>query len=429
MTPSQPDTSFGVHNPEDPAQVRTGSAQSFLLTAFLVGWVTYQFTLFDIGRFSFPLLLLTSSVLAVYSLRSKHFLTPASASLMLSTLLAWSVAFISYAEYEKTFTHLIQCLLTIGVMIGAQSLDWKRVFPRFRKHLLWIAAIVLAYGCYQFVARQHSLPLAFLPVTNQQVTVKMVEGEYQQRGTRLAMTERVEEARVSAFFPEPGNLAVFMLWVFAVGYGCTKGRTGLLLIVIGIAGVVLSQSMAGFIGLLLLPIIMSILRLNFRRTIQLLLIAAVVLLTVVSFLPPVFDRIATRATRIVTEREDYLLREKRFRDVADNFRIFLEAPFLGHGMASMEKVAPNNVVGDSFQTHLIERGLLGTFLYYAPFFWAAAKLSLARSRKDEVANVALMTLIVVIYAFARNPHVFFTPVYLTLGFALSQIPRHRTAAS
>ena len=414
-----------VDNPKP----RARRAQSFILVLFLVGWVTYQFSLFDVGRFSITLLLLVSCLLTARALCSRCLFSACSLSLFMSGFLAWTVAFLSYAELEKTFTHLIQYSLALGVMVGAQSLDWRRLFPRFRKYLLWIAAIVLAYGCYQYVARQQGLPFAFLPVTNQQLSLKEEQGGLQ-RGAKLAMTDRVERARVSSFFIEPGHMATFMLWVFAVGYGCMKSRTGTLLMLVGSMGALLSQSMFAPIGLLVLPIVMTILRIDFRRIdlrrgAKLLFLAAVVVVTLFAFFAPVFDTLGSRARLIVTEREQYLVQRQRWASVEDNFRIFLEAPFLGHGMASIKKVAPENVMGSAIPAHLIEHGLIGTFLYFAPFFWAVAKLSLSRCRNDEVANVALAMLIVAILSFGRNYHVFFAPVYLSLGFALSQAHKQK----
>ena len=406
-------------------------AQSFILLLFLVGWVSYQFTLFNVGRFSITLLLLVSSLLTIRALFSRCLFSVYSLSLFMSGFIAWAVAFLSYSELEKTCTHLIQYSLALGVMVGAQSLDWKHIFPRFRKYLLWIAAIVLAYGCYQYVARQQGLPFDFLPVTNQQLSLKEVEGGLQ-RGAKLAMTDRVGLARVSSFFIEPGVMAMFMIWVLAVGYGSRRDRTGSLLMLIGSAGALLSQSMGGLIGLLALPVIMTILRLDLprrmdllrvRRGAKLLFLGAVVVVTLFVFFSPVLDILGSRAKLIVTKREQHLQQRQRWASVEDSFRIFLEAPFLGHGMASIEKVVPVGIfMGNAIPAHLIEHGLIGTFLYFMPFFWATAKLAMSRPREDEMSNVALAMLIVVILFFGRNYHLFFAPVYLTLGFALSQIP-------
>ena len=400
------------------ARPRTG--QSLVAMLFLVGWTTYQFALFNVGHISITLLLVVSGVLAILAARSDHLYGFSTLSLVLSTGLAWSVAYIVHGEQEKTVNHLLQCLLTIGVMVGARSIDWKAILPKLQKGLLWIATIILFYGGYQYVARQHKLPLAFLPVTNQQLTITDEDGGLQ-RGAQLASTSRVLGSRVSSCFAEPSHMAYFMLWVFAVGYGCTKGTMGSLLMTVGVAGVLLSQSMGGFVGLLFLPLVMTVLKMDLQRTAMLAGLGAVVVALLFFGYGAVFDTLGNRASKIVTQRDQYLVKEKRFAFVEENFEIFLEAPYLGHGLASQTKVAAGNTIANAYQAVLIERGLIGAFLYFAPFFWACTRLVRMQSQRDEAADVALMVLLVVVYAFAWRSQLFFTPLYFTLGFAISQV--------
>ncbi len=135
-------SSLHFGNEESRSDPLAGHGQSLIMAAFMVGWVSYAFTLFNVGRFSITLILLASMGLTLLGLRSKLPFSASCICLLTSGLLAGAVAFFSYHEIEKTLTHLIQCLLAIGVMLGARVIDWRSVLPRFRKCLFWATAIV-----------------------------------------------------------------------------------------------------------------------------------------------------------------------------------------------------------------------------------------------------------------------------------------------
>ncbi len=388
---------------------------SILIPLFLLGWVTYAFALYNVAeRYSITLLLVVSLLLTVVGLGSKRLLTVPVACLLSSGLLAWLVAIFSYSYPEKTLTHLVQYLLAVGAMAGAHSIDWEIAFPRFRRAILWIAGITLAYGAYQFVARKHGLPFAFLPMTN----LQLGSDEGLQRGAMNLMRGASYFTRVSSFFPEPSDLGRFMLWVFAVGYASAKGRLRLALICTGLAGVIISQSMGGLVGVPFLVVVATLLKRDFRRVLLFFVMGAVIAAAMYKFVPQAFHALGTRAGLIVTEREQYLLQSGRFADVEDNIRVFRDSPFVGYGLASLKHEVPDNVVASAWELLLIERGLLGTILFMAPFFWAFGRLGLSGGKSNEMRNVALMLLIVEIYMFATFSTVFFPATYVALGFAL-----------
>ena len=239
-----------------------------------------------------------------------------------------------------------------------------------------------------------------------------------QRGVSNVLLGADRFTRVSSFFAEPSDLGRFMLWILAVGYACAKGRLRLALMGMGLAGVLISQSMGGVVGVLFLVIVVTTMRRGFRRALLFLCIGAVMLAALAHFFPQAAETLRTRVELIAIEREGRLLQRGRFADMEDNCRIILDAPYLGYGLASLKEIAPENVISSAIELLLLERGVLGASLFFAPFLWALARLALAGSTRDEMQDTALMILVVEMYCFATFAMIYFQPIYLALGFAL-----------
>ena len=391
------------------------STQVRLIALFLAGWLTYTFTLFDVGRFSISLSLLASIALAFWGVSFSQALTVPVASILTSGLLAWCVATVYDPGNDRAFTHLVQQLIGVGVLIGARSLNWQAVFPRFRQILLWLSVAALGYGIYQVPARQFGLPYAFLPITNQQVSTD----DGLQRGaiddTRIAQ----RFTRVSSFMAEPSDLGRWMLWVVALGYACNGGRLRLYLLGVGVAGVLISQSMGGVVGLVLLTLFVAVSGGQVRRLFAFVALSIPIVAALYYFAPSAFDTIATRASLIVSDRDDYLLTTGRFRDTESNNHIIGEAPLLGHGLASADKVASDNIVSGTMQLVLMERGLVGAILFFGPFVWALFRLMLSKCHRSEAGRASLLLLLVELYSFSTFAMMYFPVIYLALGVALN----------
>ena len=391
------------------------STQVRLIALFLAGWLTYTFTLFDVGRFSISLSLLASIALAAWGGSFSQSLTVPVASILTSGLLAWFVATVYDPGNDRAFTHLVQQLIGIGVLIGARSINWQAVYPRVRQILLYLSVVALGYGIYQVPARQLGLPFAFLPITNQQVSTD----DGFQRGaiddTRMAQ----RFTRISSFMAEPSDLGRWMLWVVALGYACNVGRLRLYLLGVGVAGVLISQSMGGLVGLVFLTLFVAVSGGQVRRLLVFVALSIPLVAALYFFAPSAFDTLATRASLIASERDDYLLTTGRFRDTESNNHIIGEAPLLGHGLASSDKVASDNIVSGTVQLVLMERGLVGAILFFGPFAWALFRLLLSKNHLSEAGRAGLLILLVELYCFSTFAMMYFPVIYLALGMALA----------
>lgn len=386
-----------------------------LLALFFAGWLTYTLALFDVGRISITLSLLASVALAFLGFRFSQALTLPVASILTSGLLAWCVAMVYDSGNSRAFTHLVQQLIGVGVLIGAQSINWQAVFPRFRKVLLGLSLVALGYGIYQVPARQFGLPYAFLPMTNQQIGAD----HGMQRGATDGSGGTSSFTRVSSFLAEPSDLGRWMLWIVAVGYACDGGRLRLYLLSVGVAGVLISQSMGGIVGLVLMGLFVSVSKGQARQWVAFLCICGLLVSGLYLLAPQAFETLATRVQLIASERENNLLDQARFRDIEANMGIIGEAPLLGHGLASVTEVAPENVVSDTWQLVLMERGFIGAILFFGPFVWALSRLLLSKIRRSEAGRASLLILLVELYCFSTFAMMYFPVIYLALGMALA----------
>ena len=379
------------------------------LSAFFAGWATFAFTLFDVGRFSITLLLLSSILVALTGFRISRQVFWPLVSFVLSLSIAWGISFFVYPESEKTFTHFFSNSLAIGVMLSAASVNWDAEFPRLRKMFAFIALIVLLYGFYQLLARRTGLPYAFLTITNQQLGTDMGL----QRGYSIAGF-----TRVSSFFPEPSDLGRFMLWVFAMGCASRPAMIRIFLITMGIAGVLLSQSMGGLVGLAFLILAITLLKRNMRLFVVLILLFSASYGIFTHFFPQESEGMIERGKTITNRGENYLQQTQRFGSIQNHLRIILESPMIGYGLASTKRVVGDDVIVNAFVYVLLERGSVGGVLYFAPFFFALYALWRSEKQHDEITRTALFILLVEIFCFSTFNALYFPPNFFCVGVCI-----------
>lgn len=388
-----------------------------ILIAIFLGWVTNSFSLYDVGSHSLTLLLLASVAMGAFALWGKpSSALPALLCLGASAVLGLCVSLRNDLEMTKPATHLIQSVIGLGVLAGSTSLDLKRQLPWLRRLILVLGGSVLLFGLYQLAARVLELPFAFLPITNLQLGAD----DGFQRGYSHALLAGGGVTRASSLFAEPSDMGRFMLWIIAFGYPCRERWLHELLLTVGITGILVSQSMSGLIGLGVLLLVIVPLQRDLGRLLFVGLLCVAVLAIALYLFPEIGETVGQRAASMLLDREDHLLQSGRFRDQYDNLQLFAEAPLLGHGLASVATVAADNIIGNSFALLLIERGLIGTALFLLPFLWYLFRLGPNLGARREAEQTAFALLVVEMYSFATFGAIYFGPIYLALGFAVSQ---------
>jgi len=391
------------------------------LLLFFLGWVTYSFALVNVGPYSVTLMLIASLLLFRINFRSPILV----ASLVVSGVLAVAVSLANYQDHGKTISHLVQYVICLGVFMGCLEIDMNRQFAWLRRLILVLGAVALVYGGYQFIARVADLPYAFLPITNLQLGAD----EGFQRGYSTFYLGAHAFTRVSSLFAEPSDMGRFMLWVYAFGSACRERRLKIALSCVGIAGILVSQSLGAVVGVAVLVATATLLRRNLRECVVQAVLLGTVACSILYFSPNIGRALGDRVAMILQDRQGYLDRAGRFRDRHKNMEVFYENPWLGHGIGSVKKVAPENVISHVYTVVLIERGLVGTLTYYFPFLWVFLRLSLSKRRHDEVTQTALCLLIVELYCMTTFAAMYFPPIYFALALAVSRAPGALPAAA
>lgn len=123
----------------------------------LLGWVSYGFSILDVGPYS--LTLIHASVLLLVTrltLRSSYlWLWP-----LLSTLMAVIVSWFAAPE-ARTLTNAAQQILALVFAAGIFSIEWRKHLELLTRALVAFAVPIVSYGGYQVIARYAHLPLHF----------------------------------------------------------------------------------------------------------------------------------------------------------------------------------------------------------------------------------------------------------------------------
>ena len=391
--------------------------RGLLVAGFFAGWVTFGFTLVNLGRFSITLQLLSAVGLCVFATRVSSWCHPAVLFLVGSGLSAWIGAATSVNYSPRAWSHVVQYGIGIGVLAAALSLPWERSLPRLLRFCFWLVVIVFVYAIYQWAARRFGLPLAYLPITNLQLGDDLGF----QRGYGLSSSSG--STRVSSFFPEPSGLGRFLLWMYCLGSVARKRSTRTLMLGMTSLGILLSQSLGSIAGLALLVASTAFVTLDLKRLGTLATTGALALWGFVHWFPEATEAIGERWEQISTGGMAFLNTTGRFADDAANLDLVRAAPWFGHGLGALKEVAPDNVVASNYILLLIERGLFGALLFLLPFVWAWTTLVLRGSRRNSLDLLALMLLTLELYQMVTFSALYFPPLYLSLGLGVLRASR------
>lgn len=390
-----------------------GSPNALLSLLFLSGWITYQFSLVDLGRYSILLWYLVCPAIIVVNLSARSAATPYIGLPFISGVMALIVALLIGQPEGHIFGNLVQYLLGLMLAASVSSIDWDRYYVYFGRYLAAIAALVFVYGLYQFFARRYNYPYGFLSITNLQLS----SDEGLQRGASNILTAKGYFGRVSSVFPEPSDMGRFFLWNFSFALLGDKGKIRVFMLCLSVCGVLLCQSLGAVIGLMLLVLVYQLL--SKRLGGALIAIVLLTLLLLFVFLSESLDfAVGRRIVEYTTGGWDTLLGTARFAGLEQQLSIILDRPFFGYGLGQAGAIVDEGVIGSSVVLLLIERGLVGLALFVGPWIFVLFKLLSRWERSTKVQKTACLLLFVESYCLLTFAMLYFSTIYFAYGFAV-----------
>jgi hypothetical protein len=399
---------------------------NFFICLFILGWVTQEFALFNVGKYSMLLVYFAAIPFCRrITQRSVMFVLLPLISTALAALVGFYLGGVNPAGIASQAA--LQ-LLAIALAAGVASIDWRKHFLPLTKALIVLGVPIVAFGGYQMLARARHLPYAFLPVTNQQ--------EYADGGLQRGW-EKEQFTRASSIFVEPSEFGYFCLWLLLVGLSMTKGPWRVCAIVLAFSGMLFSQSLSGALGLaILFAAYLAVNRISFTvvRQVAIVAIASVMaVFAIAPLMPDAFDAFSQRIQQAVTldDRAD----SGRVDHLPANWRNFMEEPLWGHGLASASSAEANGIDVTTFTYFLIliERGMVGTALFFAPWLWLGWR-SVRLPPSDPMRTPCVLLSALNLYSFATSSVAYSLPYWFALGICAScvlatHLPATRLALS
>jgi O-Antigen ligase len=389
------------------------------ITLFVAGWATQGLTLFDVGRYSFPLIYFAAVPFCYkFNARSFNFL----AFPILSSFFAVMVAFLEGADSKHILSQSILQCLAILFAGGVASIDWRKHLDTLSKCIVGLGIPIVAYAGYQMAARIAHWPFAFLPITNQQY---YIDGGLQRDW------DKAEVTRASSVFSEPSELGFYCLWLVVLGLACNNGRLRIAAMLLGCTGILFSQSLSAVLGGFVVLIAYLLSHRVSSQTLKQIAVMGILTLSLIGLMKPLapeaFDRLSDRLTQAATldERAD----SGRVDHLPACWRIFSESPVWGHGISSLAAATSSgsDVTTVNYAMLLMERGLIGTIFFLVPWItltfrvWRLPEALPGRS-------MALLLMVMTLYSFWNFSLTYFLPFWFALGFAASIVNSHTSRA-
>jgi hypothetical protein len=383
-----------------------------LLLLFVLGWSTESLTLFDIGRYSFPLILfvgLPFSVLLTY--RSLSFLLLP----IVSSIFAVTVGFLQGVEVSHILSQAVLQTLAITFAAGIAAINWHQHRNSLERVIVAMGIPIVGYGCYQMLARVAHLPGAFLPVTNQQY---YVEGGLQRDW------DKAEVTRASSVFSEPSELGYYCLWLLVIGLSTENKKIRILSISLAVIGILLSQSLSAVLGAVAIClayfIVQGISRQIVRKIFLLAVVSAAVAVAFKSLAPTAFDRFSERIVQAASF--DGRADSGRVDHLPACIELIKASPVWGYGLSGMAAAGRDgaDVTTVNYVMVWLERGTIGALLFFVPWFTLAIRACwLPRNAGGRTLSFLLLTM--TLYSFSSFSITYFLPFWLAFGVSASLV--------
>jgi len=333
----------------------------YLLLLFILGWCTQQFSLFDVGRYSFPLILFVG---LPFCLRMTYRSLSAFALPIASTIFTIVVGYVQGIALTHMLSQAILATLAITFGAGIAAINWQKHRDSLEAALVAIGIPVVVYGCYQMAARVAHLPGAFLPVTNKQY--------YADGGMQLGW-DKPELTRASSVFSEPSEFGYYCLWLFVIGLASENKKLRLVALSLSCAGLLASQSLSAVLGAAVVAlafcVMQGISRQLLRNVVLLAIVFGVLAVALKALAPAAYTSFSERIVQAVSldERAD----SGRVDHLPACFALIKASPVWGYGMSSLAGSPDSNgsdVTTVNYVLVTMERGVVGALLFFIPWF-------------------------------------------------------------
>jgi hypothetical protein len=383
-----------------------------LLLLFVLGWSTESLTLFDIGRYSFPLILfagLPFCLLITY--RSLSFLVLP----ITSSIFAIAVGFLRGVEINHILSQAVLQTLAITFAAGIAAINWHQHRNSLERAIVAMGIPIVGYGCYQMLARVAHLPAAFLPVTNQQ---------YYLEGGLQRDWDKAEVTRASSVFSEPSELGYYCLWLLVVGLSTEHKKIRIVSISLAAIGILVSQSLSAVLGAVAIClayfIVQGVSRQLVRHIFLLAVVTAGVAVTFKSFAPTAFDRFSERIVEAASF--DGRADSGRVDHLPACIELIKGSPVWGYGLSGMAAASPDgaDVTTVNYIMVWLERGTIGALLFFVPWFTLAIRAWLLPLNAGG-RTFSFLLLTMTLYSFTSFSITYFLPFWLAFGVSASLV--------
>ena len=382
------------------------------LAIFILGWMTQEYSILDLGKYSLLLIYFAAIPFCLWTTsRSLVFMILPLVSTALAAAIGWLQ---SVGPFSIISQGSLQ-LLAIFFATGVAAVDWRKHFSPFTKILTAISIPIVIYGGYQMIARAGHLKYAYLPVTNQQ--------EYAIGGLQRGWMKE-HFTRASAVFAEPSEFGYLCMWLLILGLCAEKGRWRTLSLGLAFSGMLFSQSLSAALSavvLILVYLAAGGVNWNVARQIGIaILFIAMAILAIEPLAPEAFNAFSDRIEEAVTldSRAD----SGRVDHLPANIKSFMEQPVWGHGLSSITSAddVGADVTTFTYFLMLIERGVVGSILFFAPWLWLTWR-AFKLPKSDNFRTVCIMLCMLNLYNFWVSAIVYSLQSWLSLGICASCI--------
>jgi cell division protein FtsW (lipid II flippase) len=223
---------------------------------------------------------------------------------------------------------------------------------------------------------------------------------------------------------EPSEFGYYCSWLLLLGLTATKPRWRFLALIMAFTGILFSQSLSAVLCAAVLVICYvatnGVSVKVVRQVAIVVLVSLMALLTVAPLIPEAFDKFYARVEQAVTldSRAD----SGRVDHLPENWMMFKEAPAFGTGMASISSADANgtDVTTFTYFLMLIERGLVGTCFFMAPWIWLGWR-AIKLPKTDAFRVVCILFCALNLYTFWVSSMAYTLSYWLALAICASCI--------